>query len=66
MFVRIAPKPIGSSSNGSNFLLIAKNKINRPTSSMIDWPEVRLKIPKLENITSKFINSEWQKVDYQV
>ena len=66
MFVRIAPKPIGSNNRGSNFLLIAKYSINNPTNSIIDCPEVKLKIPKLENIASKFINFEFQIKDCQV
>jgi hypothetical protein len=56
MFVSIAPNPMGNSNRGSNFLLIAKYKIKRPTISMIDCPRLRLKMPKLENIASKFIS----------
>jgi hypothetical protein len=36
MFVRIAPKPIGRRSSGSNFLFIAKNNRSKPTNIIID------------------------------
>ncbi|CAM3754530.1 hypothetical protein SB5439_05291 [Klebsiella variicola] len=35
------PKPIGSSSNGSNFLAIASHSSSRLTSSMMAWPAPR-------------------------
>ena len=36
ILVKMAPKPIGSNNNGSNFLLIAKNKITKPTPSIMN------------------------------
>ncbi|CPR58240.1 Uncharacterised protein [Salmonella enterica subsp. enterica serovar Bovismorbificans] len=35
------PKPIGSSSNGSNFFAIASHSSSRLTSSMMAWPAPR-------------------------
>ena len=63
--VKIAPKPMGSSKRGSNFLLIARYKINIPTTSIINWPEVALKIPKFKKMASKFIARQSQTMDRQ-
>ena len=66
LFCSNAPKPIGKSKRGSNFLLIARYRSNRPTSNIMDWPRVILKIPRVEKNSIKLINSQPQKVVLQI
>ena len=65
IFVKIAPKPMGSNKRGSNFLLMARYKIIMPTPSIINCPEVALKMPKFKKIASKFISMQSQTKDRQ-
>ena len=45
MFVKIAPKPIGSKSNGSKLRAIAQYSSKQPTAIMISAGKVKLAIP---------------------